>query len=99
MGWKHIDDRFDFRGTYGAIAATKDRIEPMVCDVEIDEWSQSGMKETRAFRQELKLKGKKVPTLRSDTLHDELFVIVGPQMSVASAVKRCLARSRSSSSI
>jgi hypothetical protein len=88
MGSKHIWDRFDFRGTYGAIAASKDGIEPMVCDVTIDEWSKSNIKETRAFRHELKRKGKKVPTLRDDTLHDELFVFVGPQMSVASAVKR-----------
>jgi hypothetical protein len=89
MGYLHIWNRFDFHGTYGAFAAARDGIEPMVCNVTIEvDWSDSGIKETRAYRRDLKRTGKKVPALRKDTLHDELFVVFGPKMSAASAVKR-----------
>jgi hypothetical protein len=60
----------------------------MICDVTIDSWSDSGIKETRGYRRELKRKGKKVRHLREDTLHNELFVFVGAKMSVASVAKR-----------
>jgi hypothetical protein len=88
MFYSHIYDQFQFHGTFGGYAVARDGIEPMVCDVTIDSWSDSGVKETRAYRRDLKRKGKKVTALRKDTLHDELVIIVGPKMSTASAVKR-----------
>jgi hypothetical protein len=90
MGYNHIANCFEFHGTYGVYGVAKDGIEPMVCHAEISDgfWSDRDAKETKAYRRELMCKGKKVRALREDTLHDELFVIFGPKISVASAVKR-----------
>jgi hypothetical protein len=88
MGYSHIWKRFNFHGTYGAFLVAKDGMIDTVCNVAIEDGSVFNHEETRAYRRDLKRKGKKVPALRRDTLHDELVVVIGPKMSAASAVKR-----------
>jgi hypothetical protein len=89
MGFSHIFDQFQFDGTYGAFLVAKDGMVDTVCHVTIDDEYMGSFDETRAYRRDLKHKGKKVPALRKDTLHNELAVILGPKISAASAVK-CL---------
>jgi hypothetical protein len=88
MGYGHIWDNLEFRGTYGVYAVGGDGIQPMVCRATIDDTGPRNIQETRAYRRELKRMGKKVRSLRDDTLHDELVVVFGPKMSPGSAVKR-----------
>jgi hypothetical protein len=93
MGCNHISNCFESRGTYGAFVVARDGIQPMVCHATIDDNYLHDnhlreVKETKAYRRELKQKGKKVRALREDMLHDELVVVFGSKMSAASAVKR-----------
>jgi hypothetical protein len=88
MGYSHIWNRNSFHGTFGAFLVAKDGMVDTVCNVEIEDEYVFNHEETRAYRRDLKRKGKKVPALRRNTLHDELVVVIGPKMSAASAVKR-----------
>jgi hypothetical protein len=83
-----------FSGTSVMYAAKGDQLVWRECDYDVGTWALSRPKEVRAYRQNLERRGAKKPRLRKSQLHDELVVILGPEMSPKQAVEtlRSLAR-------
>lgn len=82
-----IFDGDEFNGTYVAYDTTPSGcITPMVCDVDIHSLSETRLDELRAYRQMNRGQGKKLRPLREDAFHEEIFVILGPQLSTKRAI-------------
>ena len=77
----------EFNGTYIVYGGTPVGSTPFACDVEIHSLEESKDDELRAHRLRQKRQGKPVRALRKDALHDELFVVFGPEMSPSEAVE------------
>jgi hypothetical protein len=76
-----------FFGTYMCYPATPAYVSvPIECDVKISSLTMSRREEVRAYREALKSRGQKPPALRDDTLHRELLVVAGPDMSADEVV-------------
>jgi hypothetical protein len=76
-----------FYGTNVVYAACRDAVTSFACDVELRTLEESSVKELRAYRQHQRARGKTVRSLRDDALHDELFVVFGPELSAQKATE------------
>lgn len=83
---KHDDRLFDgdeFTGTYVVYGATPGSTTCFVCDVDIHTLRDTGVRDTRAFRQlsnESELSGDR-------KLNEELAVVIGPGLSTTALSK------------
>lgn len=88
------------RGAFGTTmiyGAKGDDSFPAQCDYEIELMLESRPKQVRAYRESRIKSGQRPARLASDQLHDELFVVVGPEMtplSVAETLEHLAARIR-----
>jgi hypothetical protein len=82
----HIFSGDKFSGTFMTYAADKWRVLPILCSVEIHSMEDSDVGETRAARWERRMAGGTVEKLRKDTLHNELVVVLGANLSAEAAV-------------
>lgn len=87
-----------FDGTTMIYGAKGDDSFPAQCDYEIALMIESRPQQVRAYRKSRVDKGRKPAKLGPNQLHDELFVVVGPEMTPSSAaetLERLAARIRS----
>jgi hypothetical protein len=71
-----------FPGTYVVYGSTPVGVTPpFACDVLVDSLEESDVAELRGYREQRRRAGKKVRSLRRDTLRDELLVILAPGLS------------------
>jgi hypothetical protein len=83
-----VFDRDEFKGTYIVYGGTPYNTEAVfACDIMVRPYDESDHKESRAYRLKRQRAGKSVAPLRKDTLHNELMVALGPEMSAKEAVQ------------
>jgi hypothetical protein len=82
----------DFAGMAVGYGAYGHDVVPMQCNYELDSSFGGDPKEVRAYRKSRRRKGQKVKKLGKNKLRHELFVVFGPEMSAAEAVRtlKCL---------